>query len=161
MPIHSQLLQEELWPLEVFARSGQAVRKRSSHRRYFLLTNSILSKVVLVRSSHWPGLGLLVRLKVVPCLTAINILHSPSRVIRLELGVVGLQGFDCAICGAVSRAIGLFVVCSPSDNHDTLYRPENMQYQKRCQSNKEMNRSATSPSVAPHTQMVRCCGVRD
>lgn len=98
MPIRSQLLREELWPLEVFVRPGQAVRTQASYRQYFLLTNSVLSQVVLVRSSHRPSLKLLVRLEVVPCLAAVDILHSPSRVIRLELCVVVLQGFDCAIC---------------------------------------------------------------
>ena len=165
MPVHSQLLEEELWPLEVFVRPGQAIRIEATCRQYLWLTNSVLSQVVLVRSSHWPNLDLLVRLEIVPCLAAVHILHSPSRVVRLELGVVVLQGFDRAICRAASRAIGLFVVSSPSDHHGVLYRsilPEDMQCSNYCLLNKGMNRgSATSPSIAPHTQMVRCCGVRD
>jgi len=95
---HSQLLEEELWLLEVIARPGQYVRIQASCRQYFLLTNSILSHVVLVRGSHRPGLDLLIRLEVVPCLAAVDVLHSPSRVIRLELCIVVLQGFDSAIC---------------------------------------------------------------
>jgi hypothetical protein len=116
---HSQLLQEELWLSEEVLRPDQVVSIQNSRNHHVCVTNSVLPQVVLVRRSHWPGLELLIGFEVVPCLTAINILHSPSHVIRLELQVVILfeVAICCAICRAVSRAIGLLVVSSPPDSH--------------------------------------------
>jgi hypothetical protein len=58
------------------------------HNGYGFATNSVLPEIVLVRRSHWPGLELLIRFEVVPSLATIDILHTPSRMVRLELQVV-------------------------------------------------------------------------
>lgn len=79
------------------------------------VTNGVHAQIILVRRSHWPGLELLVRLEIVPCLTPIDVLHAPSRMVGLE--VLGMLIVNGAVSRAIGRAIGGLHVASPPDAH--------------------------------------------
>lgn len=115
MPDHSRLLEGALWLWKVFVRPDQIVRNNVQLNRRVRATNRVHAQVILVCRSHRPGLEFLVRLEIVPCLTTIDVLHSPSRVISLEVWRVLV--IDRAIRSAIGRAIGGLDVASPPDAH--------------------------------------------